>query len=326
MTAGPRFLDEDGEQDAPPGAAEVPIDPSFQSKTETGEALPRGPMLLDPAPDAPQRLDLEWEPEVVVARRLTATTALWLSGGIVVLLVTWIALSLTRFMIELFHTSKGLGVAGAIAIALGLGMIAYGSGREWRAYRSLAATERFRAVLMGHGVALETVRAVALDWARSVAPEALTDRPALEAGLQAAASTVEIRALLRNRLADKLREASNNVGRRAALEGATAVAICPHPALDGLAVSLRGLMMVRQIAVLHGVRPGFIATISLMRRIALTAAGTSGTAFLSQNFADHLLHSMPGVRHVAAALPEAGVAAFRLYRLAGITAKACCPV
>jgi putative membrane protein len=154
----------------------------------------------------------------------------------------------------------------------------------------------------------------------------VTDRTTLDAGLRAAASVMEIRMLLRSRLAARLREASLGIGRRAALEGATLVAICPHPALDGLAVSLRGVVMIRQIAALHGVRPGLAVTISLLRRIATTAAGTSGAAFLSQTLADHLLATTPGVKHIAAAIPGAGTAAFRLYRLAGITATACCPV
>ena len=77
-----------------------------------------------------------------------------------------------------------------------------------------------------------------------------------------------------------------------------------------LAVSLRGVVMIRQIAALHGVRPGLAVTISLLRRIATTAAGTSGAAFLSQTLADHLLTTTPGVKHVAAAIPGAGTAAF----------------
>jgi hypothetical protein len=42
--------------------------------------------------------------------------------------------------------------------------------------------------------------------------------------------------------------------------------------------------------------------------------------------AEHFLRHMPILKHLTAAVPGATVAAFRLYRLAGITAKACCPL
>jgi putative membrane protein len=326
MPGGPRFLGEDGAPEAAADVAAKVVPPPGNAAPPPDEALPRGPVLLDPEQGAPRHLDIGWAPEIVAPPRPLGATVLWISGGIGVLLATWIGLSLTRFLLALFQSSGVLGMVGAIATALGLAMIGYGAAREWRAYRSLAATERFRVVLAGDDAALEAVRSVGLDWTRRVAPEMVTDRTTLDAGLRAAASLMEIRMLLRSRLAVRLREASLGIGRRAALEGATLVAICPHPALDALAVSLRGVVMIRQIAALHGVRPGLAVTISLLRRIATTAAGTSGAAFLSQTLADHLLTTTPGVKHVAAAIPGAGTAAFRLYRLAGITATACCPV
>ncbi len=63
-----------------------------------------------------------------------------------------------------------------------------------------------------------------------------------------------------------------------------------------------------------------------MRRVAFTAAGTSAVTLLSQGLADHLFSGMPGVKHIAAAIPGAGAAAVRTYRSAGITADACCPI
>jgi putative membrane protein len=324
IPAGPRFLDEAADQGATAEAAAVT--PKTDEQTSAADALPRGPILLDAAPDAPQRLEIGWEPEIVALPRTSGGTVLWISRGIFVLLMTWVGLSLAQFMHGLFRTSNSLGILGTVAIAAGLGMIGYGIAREWRAYRSLTAMERFKIVLAGDDKALESVRSAALQWVRRVAPNAITDQATVESTLKTAVSVVEIRALLRNRLSVKLREASLQIGQRAAVEGATAVAICPHPALDGLVVSLRGFVMVRQIAVLHGVRPGLVATASLMRRIAVTAAGTSGTAFLSQGIAEHFLHHMPVMKHVAAAVPAANVAAFRLYRLAGITATACCPI
>jgi hypothetical protein len=47
---------------------------------------------------------------------------------------------------------------------------------------------------------------------------------------------------------------------------------------------------------------------------------------MSQNLADRLLSSMPGVKHLAATVPGSGGAALRLYRLASIAVEACCPI
>ena len=42
--------------------------------------------------------------------------------------------------------------------------------------------------------------------------------------------------------------------------------------------------------------------------------------------ADHVLTGLPVVKHVAAANSGTGAVGARLYRLAGVTAEACCPV
>ena len=137
---------------------------------------------------------------------------------------------------------------------------------------------------------------------------------------------VELRGVLRSRVADPLRERAASLGRRAAAEGATLVAVCPHPALDGLIAGARGLLVIRRVAALYGLRPGLTVTLALLRRVAWTAAGTTGLSMVSQGLADHVLTGLPVVKHVAAAIPGTGAVAVRLYRLAGVTAEACCPV
>jgi len=52
----------------------------------------------------------------------------------------------------------------------------------------------------------------------------------------------------------------------------------------------------------------------------------TGLAVLSQTMADHVLSKVPVIKHLASAVPEASLAALRLYRLAGITAEACSPI
>ena len=111
-----------------------------------------------------------------------------------------------------------------------------------------------------------------------------------------------------------------------AVDRATLVAVCPHPALDGLIAGARGLLVIRRAAALYGLRPGLTVTLALLRWVAWTAAGPTGLSMVSQGLADYVLTGLPVGKHVAAAIPGTGAVAVRLYRLAGITAEACCPV
>ena len=55
-----------------------------------------------------------------------------------------------------------------------------------------------------------------------------------------------------------LREQAEALGRNAALQSAAIIAAMPSPALDVLAVGWRGIRLVRQVAALHGMRPGLL--------------------------------------------------------------------
>lgn len=84
--------------------------------------------------------------------------------------------------------------------------------------------------------------------------------------------------------------------------------------------------MLREVAAIHGMRPGAAVTLALMRRVAWTAAGVSGLDLLGRTLADGALSHLPGLKQIAAALPGAGLTAFRLRRLADVAALACCPL
>jgi len=204
-------------------------------------------------------------------------------------------------------------------------MLLYAALLEARAYRSLGSVERLRAVLAAPNASLPAVRARALEWMGQLG-EAVPDAPQAVRLVREAGTVVELRGVLRSRVADPLRERAASLGRRAAAEGATLVAVCPHPALDGLIAGARGLLVIRRVAALYGLRPGLTVTLALLRRVAWTAAGTTGLSLVSQGLADHVLTGLPVVKHVAAAIPGTGAVAVRLYRLAGVTAEACCPV
>ena len=52
----------------------------------------------------------------------------------------------------------------------------------------------------------------------------------------------------------------------------------------------------RRVAALYELRPGLTVTLSLLRRMVWTAAGTTGLSLVSQGLADHVLTGLPVVR------------------------------
>ncbi|MBL6458681.1 DUF697 domain-containing protein [Belnapia sp. T6] len=131
---------------------------------------------------------------------------------------------------------------------------------------------------------------------------------------------------LRRHLAKPLRQATRQAGNRAALESGVVVAISPLPALDGVLAALRSVSLLRKVAAIHGMRPGAAVTLALLRRVAWTAAGASRMELLGQTLADGALSHLPGLKQLGAALPGAGLSAFRLRRLAEVAALACSPI
>ena len=317
----PGFLDE--EDEGTPGVGQG-VTPQAEGIPEP-PPLPRGPMLLDPEPDAPSRLNVGWTPEPVVAPPLRVGTGFWIGAGVSVLIASWAVLSLASFVVALLLQSIALGLLAITGVGLGCALLLYALLLELRAYRSLDTVERLRAVLSSSTTTVEVGRAQATLWLNQVGA-AVPDRVAVDRMLQGATTLAEVRGVLRSQVADRLREAAGALGRRAAVEGATLVAICPHPAWDGLIAGGRGLMVIRHVAALYGLRPGLAVTLALVRKVAWTAAGTTGLSLVSQGLADHVLGSMPVLKHVAGALPGSGAVAVRLYRLAGVTAETCSPV
>jgi putative membrane protein len=196
----------------------------------------------------------------------------------------------------------------------------------WRTpYRRLASVSRLRADFGNDMLSLEMLRAAALGWLDQVSAT-LADADTVIRAVRSAPTAIEIRATLRDSVAEPLHQAANAVGRRAGLQAASLIAISPHASWDGFIAGLRGLLIIREIARLFGLRPGLAVTLILVRKVAWTAAGVSGIELLSQGLADHALSALPFTRHIAASVPGSGVAALRLYRLANIAAVACCPV
>jgi uncharacterized membrane protein YcjF (UPF0283 family) len=238
--------------------------------------------------------------------------------GAGVLVLGFAALGSANFVLAQFERSATLGwLTLAVAVA-GFGLIGAGIWRELRGLFALRKVDRLRqAVAAGDMAAL---KAAIRPWLA-----AQPDGAALIAALAPVEDPQAALALLRAGPLADLRARADALGRSAAVQVFAATAALPSPAFDGLLVAWRGARLVRQVAELHGMRPGTLATLALLRRTMLSAAGVVAVDLATDTAARAFL-SNPMLRHVAGDVAGAGVAARRMLVLARAAAVACSPV
>jgi putative membrane protein len=315
---GPGFVDEPERwvPEPPPVAIQAAPLPSDGS----------GPMLLDVVLGEDRaRIDPLWNPELVASRSSDSSSLTWVAGGLTILLLGWLLLSLVAFAEDQFRRSTTLGVLTVTCFGIGFSLMAYGLWCELRAFRALQRVDDLRRRFSRDDLSMPKLRADILPWLQIIRHH-LEKPDRIVSLIEAATSPAGIAAVLRHEVVGPLRQAARRAGRRAALEGGAMVAITPTPALEGVIIGIRALILVRQVASIYGIRPGFLVMIALLRRVAWTSAGVSGLALLSQTLAAGTLHQLPLLGALAGALPETGLAAVRLYGLANITAEACSPI
>jgi putative membrane protein len=234
-----------------------------------------------------------------------------LAFGFLILWAAWLVSAL-------FDHWGALGWAGLVVLLTGLSLIGAGIGRELSGLAALRRVDRLRAELASGEAA--RVEKAARRWLE-VLPQQAGILPAL-----AAADTPEsVLALLRAGPAQALRDATDVLGRTAALQSIAIVAATPSPALDALTIGWCGLRLLRQVAELHGMRPGILGTLVLLQKTALAAA-TVAAAEIAVNTATHAMIAHPLLRHLAGDVAGAGVAARRMIVLARAAAAACSPI
>jgi uncharacterized membrane protein YcjF (UPF0283 family) len=277
--------------------------------------LPRIEAEPDPAPRLDVAMPVAVWPAAPPAGRGTLTLALTGAG---VLGLGFALLGSANFVAAQFDRAAWLGwLTLGVAVA-GFGLIGAGLWRELRGLYALRAVDRVReAAATGDAAALKRALRPWLDrqpegaaLAEALAP--LTDR-------------ASVLALVRSGPVATLRVRADALGRAAAVQIFAATAALPSPVFDGLLTGWRGARLVRQVAELHGMRPGMLATLSLLRRTALSAAGVVATDLAANTLAQAVLSS-PLLRHAAGDVAGAGVAARRMIVLARAAAAACNPL
>jgi putative membrane protein len=268
-----------------------------------------------PAP----RLDFGWEQQVapvVQKPERRGWSALSLAaGGLAVLLVGLSLLDVANFVQEQFARATWLGIATLGVAALGYGMIGWAFLRELRGIWALDAVDRARAAFAaGDYVA---ARQAALAWAART-PAAASALPALRGANELDTLT----ALLEAGPLAELDRAATAAGRTAAAQAFAATAVVPSPALDAVFFAWRGIRLVREVAVIHGLRPGIAGTFALLRR-AIFEAGTVAAADVAIDAATRAIVTNPLIEKVAGEAGKGAVAARRMLMLARAAARAC---
>src|SRR5262245_25947305 len=304
--AMPRFLDE-----LPPAAPPPIADPP--------PAALDAPMLLEAEQGARRTIGTDWNPARIALAAERSGSMGYAAAGLGLILASWVGFSVLTSVIGFFQVSVGLGLAASLLCAAGVGLLAFATLREWRSLRRLRRVEALRSALRDDS-APDTARQLCVAWLNDLDGHLPEAAPAA-LGLSDISGMAQMRALLRGHLAEALRTATRGIALRAAAEASALVAISPHASWDGPIVAFRGLRVIRQVAQLHGLRPGPVVTVVLIGRVARAAAETAAVDLVSQAAADHVLNNMPVLKHVGA-IAGASTAAFRLYRLTFAAARA----
>jgi uncharacterized membrane protein YcjF (UPF0283 family) len=273
------------------------------------------PFLLLEADDAPR---LEPAPAPLPATLSARRQVSPAFAGVTVLGVSLMLLWGAWLVSALFDRWNVLGWAGLAGFLVALTLIGLGIGRELRSLWMLRRVDRLRAELASGD--MTQVQRAARRWL-----EALPAHNGILPALAGSDTPEAILALLRSGPGKELQEATDALGRAAALQSIAIVAATPSPALDVLTVGWCGVRLIRQVAVLHGMRPGALGTVALLQKTALAAA-TVAAAEMAVNAATHAMVSHPILRHLAGDVAGAGVAARRMIVLARAAAAACSPL
>ena len=280
----------------------------------SGAPQPR--VILDEAAAPPQRLDFGWEKAVAA---LPPAGRRWSSIGLVAAGATVLVLGLSlldavNFVAAQFGRGAGLGAVTLAVVVAGFGLIAWAIGREARGYLALRSVDRARAAHARGDVA--ALRREIESWQARLPPgrprlQGLADMP-----MDAACALAEAKVLA------PLAQDAAALGRAAAMQAFAVTAVSPSPGLDALVFAWRGIRLVRQVAVLHGFRPGVAGTLSLLRRVAMDAATVAATDVAVDAVVRGMLSSRIAEQFAGEAA-AAAVAARRMILLARAADEAC---
>lgn len=219
--------------------------------TAVDEAAAGGPLLPVPGAGGPK-----WPMRLFI-------------GGVGAAVLTGVGFDAADLLTRAFTVSQGLG--WGVAAALGgaaLGLVAM----LWREWRGLARLRRFEdlrrrthAAEAGDGGGAQAAGAVAALYAGR--PELADGLARLRLHLPDAHDDRQILELTEREVLAPLDAAAYRLTAAAARDTALSTALVPVALLDMLIVLWRNLKLVRGVAALYGVRPGYLSSLRLMRKL-----------------------------------------------------------
>ena len=238
--------------------------------------------------------------------------------ALLTLLLALAALNLAQFIAGQFEVAAWLGLLTAALVLSTSSVMIWSVMQEWRGYTALGRVDLLRVGLQSQDAA--TAQRYAKEWLVAIGE----DPTALKV-MASAPDAATLRALLRSGPLTRLENQTSAAGRAAALQVLAATAVSPWPGLDGVIVVWRGFRLVRDVAQIHGLRPGTIGTLRLFRRVTMDAAGVAAADIAVSALTEALFNSPVGGALAGQATGSA-VAARRMLRLAFATAQSCRPV
>lgn len=307
---GPRFLDET----APP-VTSASLHAAGSAPLTLPTAARRGWVESDAGSEGPIRHDGAASLPVASPERPAFVVG---AIALVLLLVGLAVLEVANFIADQFARATWLGVVSIVALAPAALALVWSILREWRSYTALAQIDGLRRGLAGQDVAV--VRRHAERWMLAIGASEEARRV-----VSNAPDAATVRELLRAGPLADVQQRTAAAGRAAAVQVLAATAVSPWPGLDGVLVMSRGFRLVRQVAQLHGHRPGVAGTVALFRRVAVDASAVAASDVAVSSATEALLNS-PMAGGLAGQAAGAAVAARRMLRLAFATAESCRPL
>lgn len=278
---------------------------------------PQPRIILDEAPGPSQRLDFGWDksvaPVALPAGSGWSSLAL-VAAGAAILILGLSLLDAANFVAAQFARGTVLGLVTLAVAAAGFGLVGWAILREARGYLALRSVDRARAAHARGDVA--ALRRELAAWQQRLPPGRPGPGEVGDMPMDAACALVEAKVLA------PLAQDAASLGRAAAMQAFAVTAVSPSPGLDAVVFAWRGIRLVRQVAALHGFRPGIAGTMSLLRRVAVDAAAVAATDVAVDAMVRGLLSSRIA-EHVAGEAAAAAVAARRMILLARAADEAC---
>ncbi|WP_230168328.1 DUF697 domain-containing protein [Roseomonas sp. CECT 9278] len=295
----------------------VAEDAGATATTTQGATRARPRVILDEGAKPLPRLDFGWDravaPVALPPGRGWSSVAL-VGAGAAVLVLGFSVLEAGNFVAAQFARAAWLGWVTLAVATGGFGLVFAAIWREMHGYLALRTVDRARAAAARGDVA--GLRSELVAWQARLPPGRARTNDIAAAPIDAVVALVEARTLA------PIAQDAAALGRAAAVQAFAVTAVSPSPAADALIFVWRGLRLVRQVAALHGFRPGIAGTLALLRRVAVDAATVAATDVAVDAAVRGLLSSKLA-EHIAGEAAAGAVAARRMILLARAADEAC---